>query len=40
MTFSQGRGFAEAFLETTVAEYRELFDAIILQRNSTKRVEQ
>jgi LmbE family N-acetylglucosaminyl deacetylase len=38
MLHSQGRGFAEAFLETTVAEYRELFEAILLRGNSSKQI--
>jgi len=34
MVHSQGRGYAEAFLETTVDEYRELYGAILLRANA------
>jgi hypothetical protein len=37
MLFSQGRGFAEGFLETTVAEYRELFDTMVLGRHGKRQ---
>lgn len=33
LLYWQGRGFAEAFMETTAAEYRELFDTMILRGN-------
>jgi LmbE family N-acetylglucosaminyl deacetylase len=39
MQDARGRGFAEAFLETTVPEYREMFDAICLRNDAAKRIE-
>jgi LmbE family N-acetylglucosaminyl deacetylase len=39
MVYSQGRGYAEAFLETTVAQYSELFEAITLRGNGATHVE-
>ena len=39
MVYSQGRGYAEGFLETTVAQYRELFEAIILRGNGARHIE-